>query len=244
MPILIILAVMLFAGLTFAGLTFLKTPSGRGWLGEFYVRLVIGKTKPGVKYVINDCRIRVSEDKTSQIDHIVVNANGVFVIETKNYSGRIYGQENQQEWTQVLNYGKVKNKLYNPIKQNKTHVYHISKVIGADIPIISAVVFVQGNTRYISADGVYNLGGLKRMIRKGNAELTAEQMQDIYDKLSAADDKTITASEHIHNIRNLQNNVANDICPRCGKKLVVRYGKNGSFMGCEGYPQCRFTKKT
>ena len=116
-------------------------------------------------------------------------------------------------------------------------------MIGSDIPIVSAVVFVQGNTQYISADGVYNLGGLKRIIKNGNAELTAEQMQAIYNKLSAADDKTITASEHIHNIRNLQNNIANDICPRCGKKLVVRHGKNGSFMGCEGYPQCRFTQK-
>ena len=115
-------------------------------------------------------------------------------------------------------------------------------MIGSDIPIVSAVVFVQGNTQYISADGVYNLNGLRRMVKNCNANLTAEQMQDIYDKLSAADDKTITASEHIHNIRNLQNNVANDISPRCGKKLVVRQGKNGSFMGCDGYPQCKFTK--
>jgi len=237
MPFLIILVLLIIVGLTF-----LKTPGGRGWLGEFCVKLVIGKTKPGIKYVINDCRIRVSEDKTTQIDHIVVNANGVFVIETKNYSGRIYGNENQQEWTQVLNYGKVKNKLYNPIKQNKTHVYNVSRVIDSDVPIVSAVVFVQGNTQYISAEGVYNLGGLNRLMKHGSSKLSVTQMEDIYTKLSEANDKTVTTSEHIHNIRNIQNNVANNICPRCGKKLVVRKGKNGIFMGCEGYPQCRFKK--
>lgn len=237
MPFLVILTVLIIVGIIY-----LKTPSGRGWLGEFQVKLVIGKTKPGTRYVINDCKIRVSEDKTTQIDHIVVNKSGVFVIETKNYSGRIYGQENQQEWTQVLSYGKVKNKLYNPIKQNKTHVYNISQVVGADVPIISAVVFVQGNIQYINAEGVYTLGGLKRLIKCGSAKLTESQMEDIYTKFSEVNDKTITRSEHIHNIQNLQTNVSNNICPRCGKKLVVRNGKNGSFMGCEGFPKCRFVK--
>ena len=237
MPFLIILFALIIIGLVF-----LKTPSGRGWLGEFWVKLVIGNTEPGTSYVINDCKIRVSEDKTTQIDHIVINTNGVFVIETKNYSGRIYGQESQQEWTQVLSYGKVKNKIYNPIKQNKTHVYNVSQVIGTTVPIFSAVVFVQGNVQYINADGVYTLSGLKRLLKNGSAKLTEAQMEEIYTKLSAVNDRTITKSEHIHNIYNLQNNLSNNICPRCGKKLVIRNGKNGSFMGCENYPKCKFTK--
>lgn len=33
-----------------------------------------------------------------------------------------------------------------------------------------------------------------------------------------------------------------DLCPRCGKQLVPRKGKNGPFIGCSGYPNCRFTK--
>ncbi|MDR0778247.1 MAG: topoisomerase DNA-binding C4 zinc finger domain-containing protein [Methanomassiliicoccaceae archaeon] len=32
------------------------------------------------------------------------------------------------------------------------------------------------------------------------------------------------------------------MCPRCGKMLVLRNGKNGQFYGCSGYPNCRFTK--
>ncbi|MGQ9687448.1 MAG: type I DNA topoisomerase [Desulfobaccales bacterium] len=31
-------------------------------------------------------------------------------------------------------------------------------------------------------------------------------------------------------------------CPECGKELVVRRGRNGEFLGCSGYPKCRFTR--
>ena len=241
MPILVITIILACICSVFVG--FLATPRGRGWFGEFRVKLVIGKSKNGVKYVINDLKIRISDGKTSQIDHIVVNKRGVFVIETKNYSGRIYGQEKQLEWTQVLNYGRVKNKLYNPVKQNATHVYHISNIIGDKIPIYSVVVFVQGNTQYINSKGVYTLRELKAALRKGKTELNYVQMQNIYDNLLQMNDKSISRTEHIKNIHALQKGVNNNICPRCGKALVLRNGSKGSFMGCEGYPRCKFTKR-
>lgn len=221
----------------------LRTPQGRGWLGELQVKLVIGKTKPEEKYVINDLKLRIDDNKTSQIDHVVINKNGVFVIETKNYSGQIYGQETQSEWTQVLSYGKVKNKLYNPIKQNKTHMYHVSNLLTEKLPMISAVVFVQGDTQNVNADGVYNLGELRRLLKKSNSVvLSAKQMEEAYINLSRANDTSISKREHVQNIRINQQNISNNICPRCGKKLVFRQGKSGDFMGCEGYPQCKFTK--
>ena len=225
-------------------LIFLKSPKVKGWLGEICVKIVLGKTKPGMKYVINNLLLNVGENKTSQIDHVLINANGIFVIETKNYSGRIYGCADDFEWTQVLRYGKVKNKFYNPIKQNKTHVYHISKIINQDIPLTSAVVFVRGNTRFVNAIGVYNLFGLKRLISSNTkTDLTPEQMLEAYELIIGAKDTSTSQAEHINNIRSLRNDIDNNICPRCGKRLIIRNGKNGSFYGCEGYPQCRFTKR-
>ena len=58
-----------------------------------------------------------NEGHTSQIDHIFIHPTGIYVIETKNSTGRIYGSEGDQEWTQVLHYGKKKYKMYNPLKQ-------------------------------------------------------------------------------------------------------------------------------
>ena len=137
MPFLIIAAVAIFI--------FLKTPQGKGFVGELLVKLIIGKTKPNEQYVINNLTLRIDDNRTSQIDHVLINRLGVFVIETKNYSGRIYGDDYKKEWTQVLNYGKVKNHFYSPIKQNYTHVCRIKELLPENIPVYSIVVFVKGN---------------------------------------------------------------------------------------------------
>lgn len=60
------------------------------------------------------------EDGTTQIDHILVSRFGVFVIETKNYSGWIFANAKQATWTQVLFHKKFK--FQNPIFQNMRHV--------------------------------------------------------------------------------------------------------------------------
>ena len=35
----------------------------------------------------------------------------------------------------------------------------------------------------------------------------------------------------------------NDICPKCGGRLVKRKGKYGEFIGCSNYPKCHYKKK-
>lgn len=61
-----------------------------------------------------------ADTHTTQIDHIVVSIHGIFVIETKNYKGWIYGNSNNEYWTQNI-YGN-KYSLYNPLLQNKNHI--------------------------------------------------------------------------------------------------------------------------
>ncbi len=218
-----------------------KRPEVRGRIGESEVKSIIGKTIENEKYVINDLIIE-NEGKTSQIDHIVINPRGVFVIETKNYSGTIYGSENQQEWTQVLAYGKVKNKIYNPVKQNATHVYHIRKIIG-NLPIYPLVVFTQNNTYNINVKTVIPLFALKGVLQSGEDTLSITQMKTAYDVLLSRK-SAITTEDHIDNIMKQKRDLAYGICPRCGGKLVLRNGKYGSFWGCSNYPKCKFIKKT
>jgi len=65
------------------------------------------------------------QEGTTQIDHILVSTKGVFVIETKNYSGWIFANEKSRQWTQT--FYRVKNKYQNPIHQNFKHVKAIQK---------------------------------------------------------------------------------------------------------------------
>ncbi|MFX1392201.1 MAG: topoisomerase DNA-binding C4 zinc finger domain-containing protein [Promethearchaeota archaeon] len=32
-----------------------------------------------------------------------------------------------------------------------------------------------------------------------------------------------------------------NVCPKCGKTLEERYGRYGKFLGCTGYPECKYT---
>ncbi len=226
-------------------IVFLKSPHGKGLIGEYIIRFNLGKTKQGEKYIINDLILKGENGKTSQIDHILINENGVFVIETKNYSGRIYGNESQLQWTQVLNYGKIKNRIYNPIKQNDTHIYRLRELVDVSFPIKSIIVFVQGNTRYINSDKVYTIEQMREQIKKKQKRtLTEKEMEELYEKIIyLKESNTTTLKEHIKNSNQTIIETEKGICPRCGNKLIKRNSKYGTFYGCSNYPKCRFTKK-
>lgn len=84
-------------------------------------------------YVTLDDIIIPNFNTTAQIDHIVISTYGIFVIETKNYSGKIYGSQQAKEWTQYLHGNKYT--LYNPVQQNRTHIMALSRLINsAHIP--------------------------------------------------------------------------------------------------------------
>lgn len=69
---------------------------------------------------------------------------GLFIFESKNYSGWIFGNENNKKWTQTLpaRYGEShKEQFYNPIMQNATHIRAVRKYIDDTIPIYSIIAF-------------------------------------------------------------------------------------------------------
>lgn len=183
--------------------------------------------------------------KSSQIDHVVIRQNGVFVIETKNYAGRVYGDDNQRQWTQVLAFGETKNRFYNPVKQNATHIYFLAKVLKQHNIYVSIVIFPRAEL-YVKTSSILCNGqnSLSYALNSNTGiNLTIEQMQNIAARLAEIkENPQITKEEHVQGILKTQYKIANNICPRCGKPLVLRNGKNGQFYGCSGYPDCRFTK--
>lgn len=212
----------------------------RGQYCEHSVSNAIRNASFGDQYVIDDI-ILTNDSKSTQIDHIVINPRGIFVIETKNYSGQIYGNEQQHEWTQVLAYGKVKNKIYNPLKQNATHVYNVKRIVG-NLPVRSFVVVVQNNTEHIDAPYVIPLCRLNYLLNSGETVLTTEQMDKAYSML-LSHRANISKEQHIENIHKQQQDLAHGICPRCGGNIVLRNGQYGKFWGCSNYPKCKFKKK-
>lgn len=220
-------------------------PKSKGEVGENLVANVLGETIIGQQYVINDLLFINSEGNSCQIDHIFINKFGIWVIETKNYAGKIYGNENQRQWTQVLAYGNKKNSFYNPVKQNTTHIYRLSEYLKTKKVFQNIVVFLRNaDLTNISAPNVYSINNLYQIkTQLTNITLSINKMEYFYNKLlELKNNNHITKEEHIRNINEMQNKIQHGICPRCGKYLVLREGKNGQFFGCSGYPKCKFTK--
>lgn len=89
-------------------------------IGEGKVRqLLTAKFKSPNYHLLNNITLPY-ENGTTQIDHILVSTKGVFVIETKHYSGWIFAGEKSPYWAQVIY--KFRNKFNNPIHQNYRHV--------------------------------------------------------------------------------------------------------------------------
>jgi DNA topoisomerase-1 len=66
-----------------------------------------------------------------------------------------------------------------------------------------------------------------------------EVMQDFYQPFNMAVERAMGKKEEIR--ESLQEG-HHEKCPKCGKDLVVKWGRNGRFIACTGYPDCRFTK--
>ena len=115
----------------------------RGTNSELYLILKLLKSGIPQVTIYHDLIIKSNNNKFSQIDLVLITSEGVIVFEVKDYSGWIFGNGKNTNWTQVLSYGKRKYKFYNPIKQNNNHIKELRKTLKQfeNIPFFSIIVF-------------------------------------------------------------------------------------------------------
>ncbi|MCE2594913.1 NERD domain-containing protein [Motilimonas cestriensis] len=75
---------------------------------------------PETEVLVNNVTLKLKDGTTTQIDHLLLSQFGVLVIETKDYSGWIFGEQKSAKWTQVLY--RAKTRFQNPIRQNYKHI--------------------------------------------------------------------------------------------------------------------------
>lgn len=91
-----------------------------GIIGEQNVQNVLKKLNQKKYYIFNDIILSHPNKRTSQIDHLIISRKGIFVIETKNYSGVLYGDVKEKYWIHIS--GKNRHTVYNIIFQNQGHI--------------------------------------------------------------------------------------------------------------------------
>lgn len=218
----------------------------KGWLGEKVTQL-------GLWHHLNDQVYRRFHDVivparngTTQIDHVLVSCYGIFVVETKNYNGWIFGDEHAPQWT-VSHFGK-KFQFQNPLRQNFRHTQCLSEHLGLEPAVFRSVVFFIGDAE-IKTELPANVmtRGLVNYIQSFTAPcLTPVQAGAVATALAALKaNPALSSRAHLESLA--ARHESTTVCPRCGSPLVERTARSGpnagkTFLGCKGFPKCRFTR--
>lgn len=138
----------------------------KGRVGENFVTHKLRDLDPAHYVVIPDLLIPSAGPlETTQIDHVVISNYGVFCIETKTYSGQVFGDAFSPVWTQAIFH--YKKNFKNPIRQNYGHVLALKALLGTRFPnlvIQSLIVFPAAQSLRI--DGTDMVGTASEVIQK------------------------------------------------------------------------------
>lgn len=159
-------------------------------------------------FLFNNLILPSENNSSTQIDHVIVSKCGIFVIESKDYQGWIFGDKDQATWTQSLPGGNNKFQFQNPIRQNYAHIMALKKLLPfVNDSFYSIVVFSdRSEFKTTMPEDVVNLSGLIGYIKKHVQErLTDNDFQLAIGRLSfLCQTADISTAEHIANLHENQ----------------------------------------
>jgi hypothetical protein len=226
----------------------IKSAWFKGVLGEWQVNLLI-------KFFLNQNEYHLiknvtlpTDEGTTQIDHIIVSKYGVFVVETKNMKGWIFGGEKQKQWTQQI--FKHKSKFQNPIHQNYKHVKTLEACLNAKNDSIFSVIIFIGDSTFktkMPENVRFARGGIEYIKSKTDIVLNAEEVAGVIEQIESGmlERSYKTNRQHVKHVKEIVKEKSKpQSCTKCGSNMVLRKatkGKNAGseFLGCTAFPKCR-----
>lgn len=225
---------------------------------------------PGYKKFLFNCYLPKRNGESTEVDLILLHESGIYVFESKNYSGWIFGTETQQYWTQSLpgRYGQAhKVKFFNPILQNQAHLKWLGEYLGIDSHFFySCIVFGDECTlkditltsgRHYVTNRSNLFAAISSHIQLSITKLSPEQIDSLYAKLFPLTQVDAEQrAQHIKEVKEIQHKqevaaqapVASaqgsqdGICPLCGGRLVLRTATRGANAGNKFWGCSNFPK--
>ncbi|HIF9404290.1 TPA: NERD domain-containing protein [Photobacterium damselae] len=223
----------------------------KGIFGEFLVNRLLSKLPESDYTLIKDVTLPTS-DGTTQVDHIVVSKYGIFVVETKNMKGWIFGSARQKLWTQKIY--RHSSKFQNPLHQNYKHIKALETLLGCSADYLHSVIVFIGDSTFkteMPPNVTYARGSI-RYIQQFNKVVFSDKD---YARLTGSINQiklkrgVITDLKHRNHVKEIvASKVSSNQCPRCGSEMVLRETKRGEnigkqFWGCSTFPKCRAVKQ-
>lgn len=179
----------------------LRSASFKGWFGEILVCQGLNRLDPQLYRHYHDLYLpRPDGQGTTQLDHVVVSPFGIFVIETKNYKGWIFGSEKQRQWTQQICL--TKHRFQNPLHQNHLHVKALMALLGMPENTFHSLVFFTGGAEFKAPmpGNVINYGLRSWIASRSTSMLDPDAVRIAnarLESLSRSTDRKTAAREHI-----------------------------------------------
>jgi hypothetical protein len=241
--------------------TLLKTAWFKGMVGEWFINLCIRLFLDKREYrLLKDVTLPTPQGST-QIDHVIVSRFGLFVIETKNMKGWIFGNPTQKSWTQQIY--RRKHSFQNPQHQNHLHMMTLKSLLGFSDNQLHSVIFFIGDCTFKTPmpQNVMNRGLIRYVKGITTPVLAESEVAHIVDTIQqgrlAANWQThrqhVTqlktrhadpSANHVSTREPVRQSVANPpsqsvsppdnpppICPRCGSTMVLRTATRGENKG-------------
>ncbi len=133
--IIVLFAVLVIAGIIIAisvGSRFIISPEKQaGKYGERVATNLIKEVLYEDEVLLNNVHVS-AEGMQTELDNLIINKYGIFIIEVKNYSGELHGEEDDKEWLKIKitpggnTYSKI---VKNPIGQVKRQEYILSRYL-------------------------------------------------------------------------------------------------------------------
>lgn len=227
-----------------------ESRSFKGGVGEKRVRSALQERLKAPDYqVLHDLTLPCA-GRTTQIDHVVLSRHGIFVIETKNMSGWIFGDKEKARWTQV--HKRSKRQFQNPLRQNYLHIKALQENLGVSTRDIVSVVAFVGSAEPKTPMPANVIWGSRRVpafiLAKQDLVFSDPEVCEFRDRLEA---KRLDPSSHKPWTRARKERgrvpwgpAALENCPKCNESMLIRTSRKSGeeFLGCSRFPRCRGTR--
>jgi restriction system protein len=163
--------------------TLIKTPWFKGMIGEVFINLGIRLFLDKREYhLLKDVTLPTPQG-TTQIDHVIVSPFGLFVIETKNIKGWIFGNPAHKSWTQQIY--RRRHTFQNPLRQNYLHLMTLKSLLGLADQQLHSVIYFIGDCTFKTQmpDNVMNRGLIRYIKGKTTPVLTPAEVTRVIDTI-------------------------------------------------------------
>lgn len=194
-----------------SGNSYLKTRKNKGQYGEYLTFCKLEKIRCYKKLMTN-LYIPKKYGKTIEIDLIMITEKGIYVFESKNYSGWIFGNLEQKYWTQTFK-NKKKYNFFNPVWQNNAHINAIknimklydnniykSYIVFSERCMLKNVNVIIPKIKVLKRNNLLEI--LEKDINKSEKVLSREDVNRIYKKLKKY--SCVNENIKIKHIKNLR----------------------------------------